>query len=556
LNYRIRLSHIPHCAALVGKHGVIQQVNTEFKSLFGKNLIGLSDFILDFEDFHIKAKENENPYQLKAYDKDGKVFPIAIRTNKIATDTWLVIFEDQSYLNDLKNQYKKQMLFDDLTKLPKRRLMEDRVSHALERFRRDSAQNFALVYLDLDNYTEINEAYGRSFGDQVLKHLSTCLQKNLRSADSIARMDGDEFCILLEGIDQYSKAIHVVNLLRSKASEEIVIGDVSIEISFSTGICLAERHLPVEALIQRSFDSMLYAKTKGLGAIVSFDPEKIVVQHEKLIISRLIDEALVHKQFYLVYQPILSLKDGRVKGFETLMRWKHPDRGFIGPGEFIPIAEEHGKINALGQWVLENACDFAKKLLDITKDESLFIAVNVSGIQFSQAELVKDIDHHLRRAEVPPSMLKIEITETEVMKDPNEAEKILYALREMGLQISIDDFGTGFSSLSYLQKFPVESLKIDRSFVQGIQENNTSTKITESILFLARSLNLEVIAEGIETNEQLQILQDMNCHSGQGFFFSEPIPGEVILRKLENANNLQWFTTEATLDDEYDRLEA
>jgi diguanylate cyclase (GGDEF)-like protein/PAS domain S-box-containing protein len=419
---------------------------------------------------------------------------------------------------------------DSLTGLPNRSLFLDRLNHSINNTRRHKGLVFAVLFVDIDRFKIVNDSLGHSVGNVLLKETAKKLQSCLRPEDTIARLGGDEFGILLEEISSVNDASSVANRIQKEFKSPFNLNNQDIFITASIGIATSSATLEQPEDILRDADLALFkAKSSGRARNELFDMEMHRNAVEVLQLETDLRRAIDRQEFTVYYQPIISLASGKITGFEALIRWYHPEKGLITNDKFIPVAEETGLIIPIGRWVLREACLQIKKWQEIFKnDHPLTMSVNISGKQFSHPKLIEQVAQIISDTAIDANFLKLEITESTIMENAENARKMLIQLREMNIQLQIDDFGTGYSSLSYLHWFPVNTLKIDRSFVSRIGANDENLEIVKTIVLLARSLKMNVIAEGIETGEQLSQLKELNCDHGQGYFFSRPGTPEVI----------------------------
>jgi len=417
-----------------------------------------------------------------------------------------------------------QALHDALTGLPNRTLILERVSQALRRVgERDTAP--VLLFLDLDGFKEINDTFGHEAGDELLRSVAARLTGALRQDDLVGRLGGDEFVVLLEDESLQEGAQVLAERLRRTLSAPFRLGDPEeprqVHVHTSIGIAVGTRDSPEDLL--RDADVALYeAKAAGRNRQVLFDPSMSRAVQERVRLEADVREAVRSEQFFLVYQPTVDLRTGRPTGVEALLRWRHPARGLVMPGEFVQASEENGLIVPIGRWVLEQACHQAMTWR--RAGHPLSVSVNVSGRQFDgEADLVSDVRKCLNETGLPPEDLVLEVTETRLMRDVTASAVRLRALKSLGVKIAIDDFGTGYSSLAYLQRFPVDTLKIDRSFVTGIAHSPESEALVRTLVRLGRALGVQTLAEGIESHSQLRRLRAERCDRGQGNLFSPPL---------------------------------
>ena len=411
---------------------------------------------------------------------------------------------------------------DELTGLANRALLHDRVEHALASAPR-SGRSVALCFGDLDGFKEVNDTLGHNVGDSVLLRASRLLSSIVRPGDTVARLGGDEFAVLMVDVEDPQAAVdfshRIVSVLRNAPDFE----GHQVGLSISVGVAYAGADKTTEQLLSEADAAMYEAKEKGKNRVEVFQTSMRARMLERLDLTNGFRWALGRSEFFLQYQPIVSLADNRLQGFEALVRWSHPSLGEVAPLRFIPIAEETGFIVPLGRWVLAEACE-QLAAWDTSAFESLSLSVNLSRRQLISPNLSDEVRAALALSGIQPSQLILEITESVLMEDPERATRALSELREMGIRIAVDDFGTGYSSLSHLQHFPVDILKIDKSFIDPLVElDSGSTALITAIIGLARSLGLDVIAEGIEHDSQLRRLVDLGCNQGQGFLMARPL---------------------------------
>ncbi len=422
----------------------------------------------------------------------------------------------------------KQAFHDALTGLPNRQLFMDRLEWALRRSQRRAGYRFAVLMLDLDRFKVVNDSLGHQAGDSMLLEVARRLSATLRPMDTVARLGGDEFAVLADDITGALEATRIISRLQEELSRPFSIQGREVFTSASIGVVLKTWGYDRPEHIIRDADTAMYrAKALGKARSEFFDPSMHQAAASLLQTETDLRQAVERGQLRLHYQPIVDIGSGRLQGFEALVRWQHPRRGLIQPGDFIPLAEETGLIGAIGTWVLRTACEQLLRWQRLRPcDPPLWMSVNLSAKQFMSMELVAEIRHILEQTGVPPESLKLEITETKVMENAESASRMLESLKGLGVKISVDDFGTGYSSLAYLQRFPLDSLKIDRSFVSRMCGGEDNAKIVGAIVNLAHNLGLEVVAEGVEQHDQLEHLQTLACRFGQGFLFSRPVPAE------------------------------
>lgn len=438
---------------------------------------------------------------------------------------------------------------DALTGLPNRALFMDRLRLATERARRRKDQVFAVLFLDLDGFKAINDSMGHIMGDQLLIQIARRLKACLRTTDTIARLGGDEFTILLEELTDEQEILRIVERLQRELRLPFKLGPRDIQVTASIGVTWSNSRYERAEEILRDADTAMYrAKLSGKACYQLFESETHTSQLEAVNLANDLDEAVERGELLLHYQPIVSLETGKLCAFEALVRWRHPQRGLILPADFIPLAEERGSILKIGTWAIREACLQLKRWQDkFPLHSSMAVNVNLSSKEFMQANLIDHVIEILQDSGVDPRALKLEITESVVMENIGTATVILQQLRALGIELVIDDFGTGYSSLSYLHRLPISSLKIDKSFVKDMVEKREHAEIVKTIVTLARSLQIRVVAEGVETLEQLAALRRLKCDAGQGFLFSKPAEVETAETLLAFKN--QWQTTLASLSE-------
>ncbi|MBD1861162.1 MULTISPECIES: EAL domain-containing protein [Trichocoleus] len=436
-----------------------------------------------------------------------------------------------------RKQVEKQLLHDAfhdvLTGLPNRALFMDRLGLSIERSKRPGNNLFAVLFLDLDRFKVINDSLGHMIGDQLLISIARRLEACLRGGDTVARLGGDEFTILLDDISDLDDATRIANRIHHALQSPFNLQGQEVFTSVSIGIALSETGYDWPEDLLRDADTAMYrAKSLGRACHKVFDRTMHLRAVELLHLETDLRRAIERQELRLHYQPIVSLTTGRIHGFEALIRWQHPERGLMSPAEFIPVAEETGLIVPVGLWVLREACQQAQKWQkQFSTSFPLTMSVNLSGKQFSQPDLIGQIEQILQATALDARSLKLEITESVMMENAESATKMLLRLKALGVQLHIDDFGTGYSSLSYLHRFPIDQLKIDRSFVKRLGADDESAEIVRAIVTLAHNLGIHVTAEGVETAEQLTQLRALECEYGQGYFFFQPLT-EAVVEKL------------------------
>jgi diguanylate cyclase (GGDEF)-like protein len=434
----------------------------------------------------------------------------------------------------LKKMATEQLVYnafhDALTDLPNRALFTDRLQQVITTSARRGELLYAVLFLDMDRFKIVNDSLGHLVGDKLLVAVGLKLAECVRPGDTVARLGGDEFSVLLEGISELKDAVDVADRIHHGLSAPFMIEGHEIYAAVSIGVALgSELYERAEQVLRDADIAMYEAKKRGSACSEIFDASMHANILDRIQLESELHGVLDHNELLMVYQPIIDLKTHRVAGFEALVRWNHPTRGMVYPMEFIPLAEETGMIFKIGEWILKDVC---RKLGELQKrfpsQPPLGMSVNISGKQFAQENLADMVIGVLQETEVIPNSLAIEITETMLMDNLDTAIATMNRLRDMGIQIHIDDFGTGYSSLSYLHRLPIDALKIDRSFINKLTANGENQEIIQSIITLAKSLNFDVIAEGVELNHQLEQMKALECQFGQGFLISRPMGADAV----------------------------
>jgi diguanylate cyclase (GGDEF)-like protein len=441
---------------------------------------------------------------------------------------------------------------DALTGLPRRALLQDHLDNAVADAKSRS-ETFALLFIDLDNFKIVNDTFGRSFGDLVLKEVAERLRGCSRELDTVARLGGEEFLILLRSAKNADAAAAAAAQIADAMKPSFEIQGQLLRVGCSIGISVFPEHGTNGAALIKNADAAMYeAKRNGRGNIRFFTDEMNAQILERLTLEKNLRLAVEREEFFLVYQPQIEMETRRIIGFEALIRWQHPEMGLVPPDKFVPIAERNGLILPIGEWVLRTACAQARKW----QDEGLApvtVAVNVSALQFRQDSFGAVVSRALKEANLSPNYLELELTESVLLSDTSTTSATLQDLNDLGVCLAIDDFGTGYSSLSYLKQLPVSKLKIDRSFIRSIAVDPDDAAITSAIISMAKSLNLRVIAEGVDKEAQMSFLRRHGCNEIQGYYFSKPVSAEqaalMLLRQQavgQEHNGASLFSTPPT----------
>jgi diguanylate cyclase (GGDEF)-like protein/PAS domain S-box-containing protein len=534
---------------------LIEYVNPAFKRITGydpQEVIGQDCRLLQRDDRDQEgiaairqalAANREVSAVLRNYRKDGALFwnqlyiaPVPDADGQ--TTHHIAVINDVTALIRYQEQLEYQANYDSLTRLPNRNLLRDRLQHALIVAQRQH-KGVAVVFIDLDGFKNVNDSLGHSVGDRLLSVVADRLARCARASDTVARHGGDEFVIVMTDTVDEQSLIAWMERVRASISEPVWLDGTELYVGCSMGASLFPQDGDdAETLMKKADLAMYRAKDMGRNTFQFYQPEMNVSAGARLNLERRLRRALRDNEFLLHYQPQVDIETGQVVGMEALVRWHDPEVGLIPPSQFIPVAEESGLIGPLSEWVLREACRQNKAW----QDEGLppaRVSVNLSARQFQQRDIAKLVMQVLEETGLDPQYLELELTESTIMRNAEEAVSMLNELHALGIGLAIDDFGTGYSSLSYLKRFPVDRLKIDRSFVSDIGESSDDETITSAIIALAHSLNLQVIAEGVETSTQLDFLKERACDEMQGYFFAKPLPHhaipDMLQRGAENA---------------------
>jgi Amt family ammonium transporter len=545
----------PQAIVSIDMHRNVVNCNKGFEDLFGYNsadIIGFGmrtfivpdELLIECENIRTSILDGKT-FQCETMRRhqDGKLIPVSMIGFPVRIGDQIngiiYIYQDISERKSFEQQITHQAFHDALTGLPNRTLFSERLDRALKRSRRRTEFHYALLLIDLNKFKAVNDSLGHPAGDQLLIQVSTRLSSCVRAMDTVARLGGDEFAIILEEFTSEEELINMARRMHALLCKSYTIYRSEISSGASIGIVPNIVEYASSEDILRDADIAMYRAKQNNTGMMLFDKHMHHELIESINLENELREAIKNKGLILYFQPIVSVADERLEGFEALARWNHPLRGMIPPDRFIPLAEETGLIVDLGKWVISEACGKLKSWLDLSPAATeLAMSVNVSIRQFAKPGLVEHIADVLQRNDLDPACLKLEITESVIMQETAHIVGELHRLRALGVKIAIDDFGTGYSSLAYLRSLPVDHLKIDRSFISGFQESQENDQIVQSIITLAKSLGLSVIAEGVETRGQLDKLRSLQCDKAQGFMFSRPVDGNNAMKLIKKLSSL------------------
>ena len=538
----------------ISETGVIESFNPAAETMFGykvDEVLGKNVKILMPESFRSLHETGMQNYLSKEHGdvsgvgreftslrKDGSVFPMEIRVTEMRLGDqrhFIGTLRDITQQKAAKAKIMHLATHDALTDLPNRNLLQDRLQHAIVQARRNQ-RLCAVLFIDLDNFKTINDSLGHHIGDALLKSVAKQLLECLREEDTVARQGGDEFIVVLDNLSSPEDSALAANKILTSLSQPYLIDGHELHSSASIGIAIYPHDgQDPDTLLKNSDTAMYHAKEAGRGNYQFFTLQMNAKAAERLSLETSLRRALEQEQLQLVYQPIVTLKNNIVVATEALLRWPHPELGYVSPNRFISIAEDCGLIAPLSEWVLRNACiqykNWQEQGIQLKR-----MVVNLSQQQFRQKDLFRKFSYILSDTGVNPACLGLEITESVVMANPEVSIKTLNDFKQLGIELSLDDFGTGYSSLSALKRFPIDKLKIDQSFVRDIATDPDDEALVTAIIAMAHSLNLRVVAEGVKTEQQLTFIKQQQCDEYQGFYFSRPLPAEELYPKLISVN--------------------
>lgn len=552
--FRGAFEHAPIGMMLVGPNGRISQVNRELCELLGyeqADLVGSEPDSLVFEDDRhehhrvrqelLSGEADEATLETRYVRKDGSIIwtnrHVVLQRAKDGTPVHVIVqVQDITDLKTSRERMEKLAFYDTLTGLANRRLFTDRLQQAVRHAER-TGRPTTLMYLDLDNFKRVNDSLGHEAGDELLRAVAARLLESVRTEDTVGRFGGDEFTVLLNEACDGRGASAVARKILASLAEPLTIAGHEFRVTTSIGLTLApEDGTEPQTLLKNADLAMYRAKERGRDNYQFYSEELNDRAMDRLIIENELRTALREDQFELYYQPQICVATGDITGLEALVRWRHPERGVLAPDAFIRVAEESGLIVPLGDWTIRRGCEQLRQLRD-RSGADITVAVNISARQFSDKRLPATVARALEETGLDASALELEITETMLMHDIEEAIRMLEALHGIGVTLAVDDFGTGYSSLAYLKRLPLDRLKVDRTFVSDIPHNDDDVAITSAVIAMAHQLKLDVVAEGVETREQLEFLATESCELAQGYLFGPPMPyAEVeatVLRLLE-----------------------
>lgn len=490
-------------------------------------------------DTHIQGEQTGGEYEARLLHKDGQTrVVVSCTTSHFVQDGVMLMtgtVRDITQQKRNERQLRHNATHDPLTGLPNRTLFTERLQRAMQYGQRDRRPAYAVLFLDLDAFKLVNDSLGHAAGDQLLLDIAKRLQRCLRPGDTLARHGGDEFTILLEQLHDTQNVFGITEQIHAMLKHPLQLGEHEVFTNASIGIAPGQTHYTTTEEVLRDADAAMYqAKARGKSATVMFDNSMLARAQERLLLETQLRNALTANEFTVFYQPVFELKKQRLVGFEALLRWQHPQHGLLTPGAFLHVAEESGLILPIGWWILFEAC---RQLADWRRQfpatHNLSVSVNIAERQFNHTNLPLRVAEALQQSGLPPSALNVEITETVFMENRQAARDILQRLKQLGVGVHMDDFGTGYSSLSYLDHLPLDTLKIDRSFITELANGRRPQAILKTIVQLAREFKLNTVAEGIENGNQARLLRRIGCKYGQGWHFAKALPADDIEAMLQ-----------------------
>lgn len=542
----VAMNYVNEAIMITNKHNQIMYVNNKFEQITGytfREVRGKTPKTLQSGiqglSFYEKMKrivKNTGKWQGEIWNrtKNGEIYLqslsiIAVKNTFDQIEHFIGIFSDLFHNKSIENEYLHQThYFDRLTTLPNRALFEKRVVSSLK-LSEQTNENFAIIFFQLDNFTSVNEKYGYIYGDILLKRIALRLNSHLPEHSMVTRWNGTEFTSIIESISNEEEVIHHINQLQRQISTPVLVNGIEVCLQANFGICMYRKDgKTVSDLLSKANTALEIARREKKPYL--FYHPKMGKPNNFFIMELELKKAIKEEQFELYYQPLISVSSSKLVGFEALIRWNHPTEGLISPVKFIPLAEQTGLIQDIGNIVFKKACMQLRKWKD-KGFNNINISVNISMNQFRNQLLVENIREILQETNVNPYDIGIELTESSLIDNMEETTLKLHELKNLGLSIAIDDFGTGYSSLGYLIDFPIQRIKIDRTFTKVIGKNEKIKAIVSAINTMAETMDIEVVAEGIETEEQFYLMQKLNCNVVQGFLFDKPLPIEEVERK-------------------------
>ncbi len=520
---------------IMANQALADMLESSPKELAGRHLRDVShpedmDMALERHASFVTDQEPTHQYEQRLLSKTGNLVWVRLHVAKITGESGQALsiiahIQDITENKRAEEQLRHQALHDPLTDLANRTLCQDRISHALLRAMRRPEAIFAVAFLDLDRFKIINDSLGHPFGDSVLREVAQILAASVRSIDTMARFGGDEFVLVLEDLTSYGEAVRILNRVRKAMAEPMLLGGQEIRLTVSTGLVFGPgESVRPDDILRDANIAMYKAKEAGRGRMKVFNKRMREQAGVLLSLENDMRRGIAASEFFPLYQAIVRVEDSTLAGFEALARWRHPTRGLVNPALFIPLAEDSGLVVDMGRSILTQvAADLRRWISMETNGHGPYVAVNISPIQLARTEFVDQFLKIFQDQGVPLDRVRVEITETCMMANPERALAILNRLREQGARVAVDDFGTGYSSLSYLARFPIDMIKIDRAFISKLGTDEESLEITRSIVALGEKLGRVCVAEGVETNRQHLMLKALSCGFAQGFLFSRPV---------------------------------